>query len=75
MIAGFGVLLDQPILVIGPLLVGPEFGPLVGVLISVTTVPAAADAAVATAYGVWHGPPAACCSWPSTWVAPCPRAC
>jgi uncharacterized hydrophobic protein (TIGR00271 family) len=145
MIAGFGVLLDQPILIIGAMVVGPEFGPLaglcvalaqrrstkakrslvalligfpvgivativltwtltavglldrsmltssrpltefifhpdalsfvvaflagiagilsltsaksgalVGVLISVTTVPAAANAAVATAYGVWH---------------------
>ncbi|MGV9762625.1 DUF389 domain-containing protein [Micromonospora tulbaghiae] len=123
MIAGIGVLLDQPILIVGAMVVGPEFGPLaalcvaamlatvvstraldaaglvsremllaerpltdfiwrpdalswvvgllagiagmlsltskksgslVGVLISVTTVPAAANVAVAAAYGVWH---------------------
>jgi uncharacterized hydrophobic protein (TIGR00271 family) len=35
-------------------LTSAKSGALVGVLISVTTVPAAANAAVATAYGVWH---------------------
>ncbi|MEV0806091.1 DUF389 domain-containing protein [Micromonospora sp. NPDC050200] len=35
-------------------LTSKKSGALVGVLISVTTVPAAANVAVATAYGVWH---------------------
>ncbi|MFY1599185.1 DUF389 domain-containing protein [Micromonospora sp. WMMD737] len=35
-------------------LTSKKSGSLVGVLISVTTVPAAANAAVAVAYGVWH---------------------
>lgn len=35
-------------------LTSAKSGALVGVLISVTTVPAAANAAVATAYCVWH---------------------
>ncbi|NJP32586.1 DUF389 domain-containing protein [Micromonospora thermarum] len=35
-------------------LTSKKSGSLVGVLISVTTVPAAANVAVATAYGVWH---------------------
>ncbi|XTZ16675.1 DUF389 domain-containing protein [Micromonospora echinospora] len=35
-------------------LTSKKSGSLVGVLISVTTVPAAANAAVALAYGVWH---------------------
>jgi uncharacterized membrane protein len=39
-IAAIGVLLDQPILIVAAMVVGPEFGPL------------AANAAVALAYGV-----------------------
>jgi uncharacterized hydrophobic protein (TIGR00271 family) len=35
MIAGFGVLLDQPILVIGAMVVGPEFGPLAGLCVAI----------------------------------------
>jgi uncharacterized hydrophobic protein (TIGR00271 family) len=35
-------------------LTSAKSGALIGVLISVTTVPAAANAAVAVAYGVWH---------------------
>ena len=34
MIAAFGVLLDQPILVIGAMVVGPEFGPLAGLCVA-----------------------------------------
>lgn len=34
MIAAFGLLLDQPILVIGAMVVGPEFGPLAGVCVA-----------------------------------------
>jgi uncharacterized hydrophobic protein (TIGR00271 family) len=34
MIAGFGVLLDQPILIIGAMVVGPEFGPLAGLCVA-----------------------------------------
>ena len=33
MIAGLGVLLDQPILIIGAMVVGPEFGPLAGLCV------------------------------------------
>ena len=32
MIAAIGVMLDQPILIVGAMVVGPEFGPLVGIL-------------------------------------------
>ena len=35
MIAGFGVLLDQPILIIGAMVVGPEFGPLAGLCVAI----------------------------------------
>src|SRR4051794_11734788 len=35
MIAGFGVLLDQPILVVGAMVVGPEFGPLAGLCVAI----------------------------------------
>lgn len=34
MIASFGVLLDQPILIIGAMVVGPEFGPLAGLCVA-----------------------------------------
>jgi uncharacterized hydrophobic protein (TIGR00271 family) len=37
MIAGFGVLLDQPILIIGAMVVGPEFGPLAGLCVAIVT--------------------------------------
>ena len=34
MIAAFGLLLDQPILVVGAMVVGPEFGPLAGLCVA-----------------------------------------
>ncbi|MGH8823796.1 MAG: DUF389 domain-containing protein, partial [Jiangellaceae bacterium] len=34
MIAGIGVLLDQPILIVGAMVVGPEFGPIAGVCVA-----------------------------------------
>jgi uncharacterized hydrophobic protein (TIGR00271 family) len=34
MIAGIGVLLDQPILIVGAMVVGPEFGPLAGLCVA-----------------------------------------
>lgn len=34
MIASFGVLLDQPVLIIGAMVVGPEFGPLAGLCVA-----------------------------------------
>ena len=34
MIAAFGILLDQPILIIGAMVVGPEFGPLAGLCVA-----------------------------------------
>lgn len=34
MIAGIGVVLDQPILIIGAMVVGPEFGPLAGLCVA-----------------------------------------
>lgn len=34
MIAGCGVLLDQPILIVGAMVVGPEFGPLAGLCVA-----------------------------------------
>lgn len=34
MIAGVGVLLDQPILIVGAMVVGPEFGPLAGLCVA-----------------------------------------
>ena len=37
MIAGIGVMLDQPILIVGAMVVGPEFGPLVALCIGVVT--------------------------------------
>ncbi len=35
MIAGIGVLLDEPILIVGAMVVGPEFGPLAGICVAV----------------------------------------
>ena len=35
MIAAFGLLLDQPILVVGAMVVGPEFGPLAGLCVAI----------------------------------------
>jgi hypothetical protein len=37
MIAGIGVMLDQPILIVGAMVVGPEFGPLVARCIAIVT--------------------------------------
>jgi uncharacterized hydrophobic protein (TIGR00271 family) len=37
MIAGIGVMLDQPILIVGAMVVGPEFGPLVALCIGIVT--------------------------------------
>ncbi|MBB5112916.1 putative membrane protein [Micromonospora echinospora] len=34
MIAGIGVLLDQPILIVGAMVVGPEFGPLAALCVA-----------------------------------------
>lgn len=34
LIAGIGVLLDQPILIVGAMVVGPEFGPLAGICVA-----------------------------------------
>jgi uncharacterized hydrophobic protein (TIGR00271 family) len=34
MIAGIGVLLDEPILIVGAMVVGPEFGPLAGICVA-----------------------------------------
>jgi hypothetical protein len=52
MIAGVGVLLDQPILIVGAMVVGPEFGPIAGLC-------------VALALGSAHSQCARCehCSW------------
>jgi uncharacterized hydrophobic protein (TIGR00271 family) len=38
MIAGIGVMLDQPILIVGAMVVGPEFGPLVALCIGIVTL-------------------------------------
>ena len=38
MIAGIGVMLDQPILIVGAMVIGPEFGPLVALCIGIVTV-------------------------------------
>ncbi len=37
MIAGIGVMLDQPILIVGAMVVGPEFGPLVALCVGLIT--------------------------------------
>jgi uncharacterized hydrophobic protein (TIGR00271 family) len=37
MIAGIGVMLDQPILIVGAMVVGPEFGPLVALCVGLVT--------------------------------------
>jgi uncharacterized hydrophobic protein (TIGR00271 family) len=37
MIAGIGVMLDQPILIVGAMVVGPEFGPLVALCIGIVS--------------------------------------
>jgi uncharacterized membrane protein len=37
MIAGIGVMLDQPILIVGAMVIGPEFGPLVALCIGIVT--------------------------------------
>jgi uncharacterized hydrophobic protein (TIGR00271 family) len=37
MIAGIGMMLDQPILIVGAMAVGPEFGPLVALCIGIVT--------------------------------------
>jgi hypothetical protein len=39
LIASIGVLLDQPILIIGAMVVGPEFGPLVALCVSIVGSP------------------------------------
>jgi hypothetical protein len=55
LLAAIGAITDSPVTVVGAMVLGPEFGPLaavaVGVFISVTTVPAAAFAAVALVEG------------------------
>ena len=38
MIAGIGVMLDQPILIVGAMVIGPEFGPLVALCIGIVAV-------------------------------------
>ena len=38
LIASIGVLLDQPILIIGAMVVGPEFGPLVALCVSIVAL-------------------------------------
>jgi uncharacterized hydrophobic protein (TIGR00271 family) len=35
LIAGVGIVLDQPILIVGAMIVGPEFGPLAGLMIAI----------------------------------------
>jgi uncharacterized membrane protein len=37
MIAAIGVMLDQPILIVGAMVVGPEFGPLVAFCIGIVS--------------------------------------
>ena len=56
-------------------LTSAKSGALVGVFISVTTVPAAADMAVSLALGGWHGvpsarPPSSASTWPASWSRP-----
>jgi uncharacterized hydrophobic protein (TIGR00271 family) len=49
MIAGIGVLLDQPILIVGAMVVGPEFGPLAGLCVALVQRQAALAARSAAA--------------------------
>ncbi len=53
MIAGIGVLLDQPILIVGAMVVGPEFGPLAALCVALVQwrAPLAARSALALVVG------------------------
>ena len=56
-------------------LTSAKSGALIGVLISVTTIPAAANIGVAAAYGDWGRRSAPPRSWASTWSRSCWPAC
>ena len=55
-------------------LTSAKSGALIGVLISVTTIPAAANIGVAAALGEWERPAAPRSSSGSTWSRSCSRA-
>jgi uncharacterized hydrophobic protein (TIGR00271 family) len=55
MIAGIGVMLDQPILIVGAMVVGPEFGPLAGLCVAL--VQRRAAGAVRSAVALFIGFP------------------
>ena len=46
-IAAVGIVLDQPILIVGAMVVGPEFGPLAGISVALVHLEAGAGAALA----------------------------
>ena len=47
LIAAVGILLDQPILIVGAMVVGPEFGPLAGLCVALVEKRACACTALA----------------------------
>jgi hypothetical protein len=53
LLAMVGIYRDSAILIVGAMVVGPESGALIGVLIGVTTIPAAANVGVAAACQDW----------------------
>jgi uncharacterized membrane protein len=53
LIGAVGILTNSEILIVGAMVVGPEYNAIIGVFISVTTIPAAASAGVSIAYSGW----------------------
>ncbi len=47
LIAAVGILIDQPILIVGAMVVGPEFGPVAGLCVALVEKRGAAGQAVA----------------------------
>ena len=53
LIAAIGILLDQPILIIGAMVVGPEFGPLAGLSVAIVELRGAAGPPLACSRSPW----------------------
>ena len=53
LIGAVGLLTNSQILIVGAMVVGPEYNAIIGVFISVTTIPAAASAGVSIASSSW----------------------
>jgi uncharacterized hydrophobic protein (TIGR00271 family) len=71
LIAGIGVLLDQPILIVGAMVVGPEFGPLAAICVGLIRGrwPVVARSAIALGVGfLAAGAVTVLATWALTWL-------